>query len=217
MNVSSVKNLNGETFSAVQDVALTDVVQTNSGVWNDVSAYQTNSGNYLTAHQPISAEEWNNNYDTVTTNSGAWGGQSVPISAGPGVKLNFVNGTLVVSNDETVLWEGTEGITTAFELNEPASVFDKIRYEWKWNNGVDAATIDTVLHTNSLHFNLFAIGTTTGNNNKYYTLGRFDFDNSYNNLTYTSGWQGNNSVPTTSTNNERFICIKKIVGINRKV
>lgn len=30
MNVSSVKNLNGEVFSAVQDVTLTDVVQSNS-------------------------------------------------------------------------------------------------------------------------------------------------------------------------------------------
>lgn len=33
MNVSSVKNLNGEIFSAVQDTALTDVVQTNSAQW----------------------------------------------------------------------------------------------------------------------------------------------------------------------------------------
>jgi len=35
MNVSSVKNLNGETFSAVQDATLTDVVQSNSAQWND--------------------------------------------------------------------------------------------------------------------------------------------------------------------------------------
>ena len=33
MNVSSVKNLNGETFSAVQDTALTNVVQSNSAQW----------------------------------------------------------------------------------------------------------------------------------------------------------------------------------------
>jgi hypothetical protein len=33
MNVSSVKNLNGETFSAVQDADLTTVVQTNSATW----------------------------------------------------------------------------------------------------------------------------------------------------------------------------------------
>lgn len=33
MNVSSVKNLNGEVFSAVQDASLTNIVQTNSAQW----------------------------------------------------------------------------------------------------------------------------------------------------------------------------------------
>ena len=66
--------------------------------WNDATtAYQTNSGNYLTAHQPISANEWNSNYDTVTTNSGAWGGQSLSISAGAGIGLSMVDGVLVIS------------------------------------------------------------------------------------------------------------------------
>lgn len=72
MEVSSVKNLNGNEFSAVQDAALTDVVQTNSGNWQDITAYQNASGSYLTSHQAISAEEWNSNYDTVNTNSGNW-------------------------------------------------------------------------------------------------------------------------------------------------
>jgi hypothetical protein len=56
MNVSSVKNLNGETFSAVQDTFLTDIVSSNSANWNEISAYQANSGNYqltadMTAYQ----------------------------------------------------------------------------------------------------------------------------------------------------------------------
>ena len=54
MNVSSVKNLNGETFSAVQDAYLTDVVSNNSANWNEISAYQANSGTFLTAHQDLS-------------------------------------------------------------------------------------------------------------------------------------------------------------------
>ena len=53
MNVSSVKNLNGETFSAVQDATLTDVVQTNSAQWNEISAYEQNSASYITAHQSL--------------------------------------------------------------------------------------------------------------------------------------------------------------------
>ena len=69
MNVSSVKNLNGETFSAVQDATLTDVVQSNSATWSQgggnpevenyvqtnsgtiddtVTSYQTNSSTYIT-------------------------------------------------------------------------------------------------------------------------------------------------------------------------
>jgi hypothetical protein len=45
MNVSSVKNLNGETFSAVQDADLTTVVQTNSGEWDRISALSGYSAN----------------------------------------------------------------------------------------------------------------------------------------------------------------------------
>lgn len=47
MTVSSVKNLNGETFSAVQDASLTDIVSSNSANWNEISAYQANSASYL--------------------------------------------------------------------------------------------------------------------------------------------------------------------------
>jgi hypothetical protein len=204
MNVSSVKNLNGEVFSAVQDASLTNVVQSNSANWANetissyttatiesvnainslngkpiisfrtqsaqeagvadkarydfngnnladdhnsltalnnvvqsnsaqwaelptyeydntnkisaingsaiaagdefpasaneaITAYQNASATYLTAHQPISAEEWNDCYDNVNTNSGAWGGSALPISAGPGINLYMVNGVLVIS------------------------------------------------------------------------------------------------------------------------
>lgn len=240
MNVSSVKNLNGETFSAVQDATLTNVVQTNSATWNGVSAkldttaFSDVSGNFLTAHQdlsdyqttagmtayqpvgdylttadsaefyttanesgfitgvdltpyqltadmtayqpvgdylttgdsanfyttanesgfitgvpagtmneslftydasdnitayngsafkagdefPQSATEaietvtgssaaWNETTDTVTANSGAWGGSALQISAGPGIKLEIVNDTLVASMQGPILDEVT--------------------------------------------------------------------------------------------------------------
>lgn len=175
MNVSSVKNLNGEVFSAVKDASLTNVVQTNSGNWQDITAYQsnsasyltahqdlsdyyttadantlssmlsgaidyvsanagdefpisadeaiqyvqtnsgtiddtvtsyqTNSGTFLTAHQAISAEEWNSNYETVNTNSGVWGGEALPITGRDGIDLEIDNGTLYIGAsaiDETV-------------------------------------------------------------------------------------------------------------------
>ena len=50
MNVSSVKNLNGETFSAVQDAELTEVVQTNSASWATTTIPTDLSANHITAN-----------------------------------------------------------------------------------------------------------------------------------------------------------------------
>lgn len=41
----------------------------------DTTAFSTVSGTFLTAHQPISADEWNSCYDTVCANSGLWGSE----------------------------------------------------------------------------------------------------------------------------------------------
>ena len=73
MNVSSVKNLNGETFSAVQDADLTTVVQTNSGNWQDITAYQNASAGYLTAINIPESADWNDTTDVVQANSSTWG------------------------------------------------------------------------------------------------------------------------------------------------
>ena len=45
---------------------------------------------YLTAHQPISANEWNSSYETVQTNSGSWAGgtvESYDLSAGNNIQI----------------------------------------------------------------------------------------------------------------------------------
>ena len=78
MNVSSVKNLNGEVFSAVQDATLTDVVQSNSADWasyQDLSYISGQVDNKLDAsafYLPESAT-WNDVSTTVQTNSAQWG------------------------------------------------------------------------------------------------------------------------------------------------
>lgn len=66
--------------------------------------------------------------DTVTANSGAWGGSALPISAGPGVKINLVDNTLVFSNDETVLWAGNHDVsaTSSFALSESPANFEYV-------------------------------------------------------------------------------------------
>ena len=64
----------------------------------------------------------------VSSNSGVWGGSALPVSAGPGVKIELTNNTLVFSNDETVLWEGThDSFNTAINLSEAVSNFERIR------------------------------------------------------------------------------------------
>ena len=105
MNVSSVKNLNGETFSAVQDTYLTDVVSSNSANWNEISAYQANSASYLVdsafeydANDKISAyngsafkagdefpQSATEAIETVTANSADWNGTTDTVSSNSGV------------------------------------------------------------------------------------------------------------------------------------
>ena len=87
MNVSSVKNLNGEVLSAVQDASLTNVIQTNSGNWNtvtdklDVTAFSTVISNFYPASNPLGfitgvdipeSATWNEVSTTVQTNSAQW-------------------------------------------------------------------------------------------------------------------------------------------------
>lgn len=90
--------------------------------------------------------DWNATTDTVSSNSGAWGGSALPISAGPGIKFEMVNDTLVASTDETVLWENVNGVapggtTKIGTLSEPLSNFKTYAidvsfesvYPWKRN------------------------------------------------------------------------------------
>lgn len=198
MNVSSVKNLNGETFSAVQDAALTDVVQTNSGVWNDISVYQTNSATI------------NDTVANVTTNSGSWGGQSVPISAGPGIKLNFVNGTLVVSNDETLLWSGTA--QGNISLNEPITNFERIGIDYGRADNFKMIFVD-VSHSAS-NVPLQTEGTFSNGYASIYTQS-WKFTNA---TTFTSAqvakeWWGKDGLVSSRDTTE--MPVYKIIGINR--
>lgn len=68
-----------------------------------ITAYQNASGTYLTAHQPISANEWNDVYETVETNSGSWaGGTSLTGDAQGAVDEVYSNSADWNSNYSTV-------------------------------------------------------------------------------------------------------------------
>lgn len=137
--------LDTTTFSTVSGDFLTAVP---TGTMNE-SAFEYDTGNKISGYNgsafaggseiPTAVSGyWQSASDTVCANSGVWGGSALPISAGPGVKLEMVNYTLVASTDETVLWEGTAFTPTGSEnpmlataaLSESIANFDKIRLDF---------------------------------------------------------------------------------------
>lgn len=211
----------GDEFPVSADEAI-QYVQTNSGTIDDVNtSYQTNSGTFLTAHQAISAEEWNDCYDNVNTNSGAWGGSALPISAGPGIKVNLVDNTLVFSNDETLLWENNGtlyAVGQTISFNESPSAFEKLEFKC----GVDVQSPECLqfeYHPGNLVLSWHEIFNSQFR--QWYTLlnvqndgatavsGQVYFANLDSNSTFTAYNQG----PNWEYN---FRGIQKIVGINRK-
>jgi hypothetical protein len=105
----------GEISGDPADTQVNQYVYDNSARINDVNtSYENNSGTFLTAHQSISADEWNSCYDDVNTNSGAWGGTPLPISARDGIDLEIDNGTLYIGASALTSDVANKLDTTAF-------------------------------------------------------------------------------------------------------
>ena len=138
----------GDEFPVSADEAI-QYVQSNSATIDDtVTSYQINSGTFLTAHQAISAEEWNDCYNNVNTNSGAWGGSALPISAGPGVKLQLIDNTLVV---RTILSAG-QGINVTTSNNSLAvSTVPSAFYTLNISNIILTASLPGTPDANTLY------------------------------------------------------------------
>lgn len=161
MSVSSVKNLNGETFSAVQDLELTNFVQTNSGSWSDnefpasaneaITAYQTNSANYLTAHQDLSDYQTTagmvNYYTTAEADtlssmlSGAIDYVSANAGGGGGGSYISPSGSIWISGDKI------ESTDTAYIPSHPEDVLLTAINSWSSTNGYN-----TLTNTNKVYF-----------------------------------------------------------------
>lgn len=193
-------------------------VSANSANWNEISAYQQNSGSYLTeiggdisvdsvtltggskqfetlesitgdselkgvtispdgitlrndieGNQDVNVTEvakWNETTDTLSSNSAAWGGSALPMSAGDGIDLNIVNNTLVISstvtgggsNDAFYIYPGT---TTDKEISEN-SAKDMRLYNTANNTYLDYAGKTTYPTYAILDFkNLSGVGSNT--------------------------------------------------------
>ena len=120
-----IQNVDGNIVFSCTGGSVPEGVLVESGLEynanNEISGY---SGSAF-AQPSISAAEWNSNYETVNTNSGAWGGDALPISAGPGIKVELTDGKLLFSTDETVLYSGTAQ-TSAITFSEPLTAFERI-------------------------------------------------------------------------------------------
>jgi hypothetical protein len=151
----------------------------------------------------------------VQTNSGAWGGSALPISAGPGIKVNLVDNTLVFSNDETVLWEApTTAGATACTLSESYTNFKNIKIGYYTLN--DRVTfvreiLPQYQRADKIDFETY----TYDAGSMYWKEGQYTFTTDTQLDASTGIWYyTNNNQLITATGNE--IVILGITGINRK-
>ena len=162
-----------------------------------------------------------NAIETVIENSGAWGGAGLPISAGPGVKISLVSGTLVVESDETVLFDANSPSgASACHCSESIMNFERVGilpsrfltsdgggtgpyqyYETKWlkpGNGT-LFTLRPMIY----EYDFWKIAIYSGNSEMTDFVWYQGFESQQSNHTYRAA---------TSCN----VGIDKIVGIGRK-
>ena len=154
----------------------------------------------------------NDTISAVTTNSGTWGGSALPISAGPGIKVDLVDNTLVFSNDETVLADNIDNAATAFTLSEKAGNFDRLRLYSTKGPICEISASDTYLTWAASWID----GTANGLLNRVYQARSNDGISWSGGRVY--GYHGNGSTATTNDYGDSgwYLETKKIVGINRK-
>lgn len=94
---SEVNNYVTNNSSFIDDSV--NVVQNNSGKWNEIEVYEQNSGTYLTAHQTIPSAKWENASDVVQTNSAQWAENDGDEEVNNVVRTYSANGTWLTAVD----------------------------------------------------------------------------------------------------------------------
>jgi hypothetical protein len=160
--------------------------------------------------------DWNGTTETVSSNSGAWGGSALPISAGPGIKFEMIDNTLVASTDETVLWSGNlSSKNTEITLLDSLKNYNSYKiYGYNTENKYGVVSEFTY---NSAGPNWFSITNTRIQDNSYLTIygSVVSANTNWNKLkiTYMSNKYCISGGITHSTG--YGVGITKIVGINR--
>jgi len=154
----------------------------------------------------------------VQTNSGAWGGSALPVSAGEGVKIDYTNGMLVFKQDRTQLYSGNSQIT-GFTASEPLTNFERVEFVVSPDPSLEGPSIITypMIESNTARINLGWVGNFNGWKNISWNY----LFNTNDNIVFTAvsgsffGINGNGTTGTGTWNNGALYLFE-VNGINRK-
>lgn len=142
--------LSGAVDNKLDTTAFSDVSSTFLTAHQSLADYATtawvDSQGYLTAHQPISADEWNNVYDTVNVYSGSWTGSETS----PTANVDSHGSIYIVSSNNTVYFDvnGTwfnDAVNSAYT----GSQGDANVNVYVHNNSATIDDVNTTVQTNS--------------------------------------------------------------------
>lgn len=164
--------------------------------------------------------------DNVSSNSGAWGGSALPISAGAGIKVDLVNDTLVFSNDETLLASSTNYYGAGeLNLSESLKNFERIKILATRGNidqsapyGFSGPWIE--FETEGIKSTAANIGSVTPFifEGTFWKYGVYTANADFTKLTWWAGGQKqitSTAAGTTANSFTGAVGIKAVIGINR--
>jgi len=104
----------------------TNLVQSNSSTWNDVTAYQSNSASYLTAIDIPESATWNDTSNVVQSNSAQWADGG---SGDEEVNSFVYNNSATINEVNTTYQENSGTYLTAVDLTPYQTIEDMTAYQ----------------------------------------------------------------------------------------
>ena len=141
--------------------------------------------------------------------------QALPIVAGTGVKLSVVNNQVVVSADETVLWEGDYTNSGSIALSESYRNFSVMAVYFKDNNNnTSVQFVDTANQQGTMILVAYSFGTLSSQVQLWIKPANYTLANT--SITYVEDNEFNLYAGSVRVNGAgQRIHILKVVGINR--
>lgn len=190
--------------------SLYTTVSTNSASWTASGPSYTGDAQGALDEVYTNSGTWNDTTNTVNTNSGAWGGAALPISAGPGVKVELTDGKLLFSTDETVLWSGANATSiTGITLNESYANFDRVRFYWNpWTDTMSWQVTDIPGFVSYINL---SCGWANNSQRAFFV---YEFS-STNHLNFSQVNGAFSNITSTAWTTATACKVYKVVGINR--